>query len=208
MSDRTANRDEQTRRLAETMRRQLGADICDRMTDPNVVEIMLNADGVLWEDRLGCGMTRIGEMLPQTAEALIATVASTLRATVTRGSAGSAAAAAGSAPGSAGQPRQQGQHPADQQDDCAGRQNGGRDPNLSVEERAHQAAKDCEAQMIGDIGRSSKQQLDEMLGAPPHVQGNAAISRRMDKLKVGYPDLFDNIVFARSAREEQLRKAA
>jgi P-type conjugative transfer ATPase TrbB len=84
MSDRTANRDEQTRRLAETMRRQLGADICDRMTDPSVVEIMLNADGGVWEDRLGCGMTRIGEMLPQTAEALIATVASILRATVTR----------------------------------------------------------------------------------------------------------------------------
>ena len=39
---------------------------------------------VIWEDRLGCGMTRIGEMLPQTAEALIATVASILRATVTR----------------------------------------------------------------------------------------------------------------------------
>ncbi len=76
------------------------------------------------------------------------------------------------------------------------------------EERAHQAAKDFAAQMIGDIGRSSKQQLDEMLGAPPHIQGNAAIARRMDKLKVGYPDLFDQIVFARSAREEQLRKAA
>jgi len=84
MSDRAANRDEQTRRLVETMRRQLGERICDRMTDPNVVEIMLNADGGIWEDRLGCGMTRIGEMLPQTAEALIATVASTLRATVTR----------------------------------------------------------------------------------------------------------------------------
>jgi type IV secretion system protein VirB11 len=66
------------------MRRQLGAHICGRMTDPNVVEIMLNADGSLWEDRLGCGMTRIGEMPPQTAEALIATVASILRATVTR----------------------------------------------------------------------------------------------------------------------------
>jgi type IV secretion system protein VirB11 len=84
MSDRAANRDEQTRRLAETMRRQLGAHICDRMTDPSVVEIMLNADGGVWEDRLGCGMTRIGEMLPQTAEALIATVGSLLRATGTR----------------------------------------------------------------------------------------------------------------------------
>ncbi len=102
----------------------------------------------------------------------------------------------------------QGQHPADQQDNGADQQNGSRDPNLSVEERAHQAAKDFAAQMIGDIGRSSKQQLDEMLGAPPNIQGNAAISRRMDKLKVGYPDLFDQIVFARSAREEQLRKAA
>ena len=66
------------------MRRQLGSRVCDRMTDPNVVEIMLNADGVLWEDRLGAGMSPIGEMQPHTAEALIATVASMLRTTVTR----------------------------------------------------------------------------------------------------------------------------
>ena len=84
MSNRTANRDEQFRRLAETMRRQLGSRVCERMTDPNVVEVMLNADGVLWEDRLGCGMSRIGEMRPDAAETLIATVASTLRTTVTR----------------------------------------------------------------------------------------------------------------------------
>jgi type IV secretion system protein VirB11 len=84
MSDRSSNRDEQCRRLSETMRRQLGPRVCDRMTDPNVVEIMLNADGVLWEDRLGAGMSPIGEMPPHTAEALIATVASMLRATVTR----------------------------------------------------------------------------------------------------------------------------
>ena len=103
---------------------------------------------------------------------------------------------------------QQGQHPADQQDNGADQQTGGRDPNLSVEERAHQAAKDFATALIGNIGRSSKQQLDEMLGAPPHIQGNAAISRRMEKLKVAYPNLFDQIVFARSAREEQLRKAA
>ena len=47
MSDRSSNRDEQCRRLSETMRRQLGSRVCDRMTDSNVVEIMLNADGVV-----------------------------------------------------------------------------------------------------------------------------------------------------------------
>src|ERR1700730_8654714 len=46
-------RDEQARRLAETLRRQLGATLCGLMQAPDVVELMLNPDGRVWVDRLG-----------------------------------------------------------------------------------------------------------------------------------------------------------
>jgi P-type conjugative transfer ATPase TrbB len=77
-------RDEQARRLAETLRRQLGPILCSLMQAPDVVELMLNADGRVWVDRLGQEMTPICTMAAATAESLIATVASTIRSTVTR----------------------------------------------------------------------------------------------------------------------------
>jgi type IV secretion system protein VirB11 len=79
-----STREEQARRLAETLRRQLGIQLCGLMEQPEVVELMLNADGRVWVDRLGSGMQSIGAMPAQTAESFIATVASTLRSTVTR----------------------------------------------------------------------------------------------------------------------------
>jgi hypothetical protein len=75
-------RDEQARRLAETLRRQLGPKLCGLMEAPDVVELMLNADGQVWVDQLGQGMSPIGTMPGPTAESLIATVASTIRSTV------------------------------------------------------------------------------------------------------------------------------
>jgi P-type conjugative transfer ATPase TrbB len=72
------------RRLVTAMRQQLGAEVCSRLDDPQVIEVMLNPDGVIWEDRLGAGMIQIGTMAPITAESFISTVASTLRASVTR----------------------------------------------------------------------------------------------------------------------------
>ena len=77
-------REEQARRIAETLQRQLGPTNCALMAAPDVVEILLNPDGSLWVDRLGRGMERAGTMVPHTAEALIATVASTMRTAVTR----------------------------------------------------------------------------------------------------------------------------
>ncbi|HSZ90506.1 MAG TPA: hypothetical protein VK822_14155 [Acetobacteraceae bacterium] len=50
----------------------------------NVVELMLNADGRLCVDRLGRPMDPIGSMKASNVESFIATVASTLRGTVTR----------------------------------------------------------------------------------------------------------------------------
>jgi type IV secretion system protein TrbB len=77
-------RDEQACRLAETLRRQLGPKLCGLMEASDVVELMLNADGQVWVDRLGQGMSPIGSMPCPTAESLIATVASTIRSNVTR----------------------------------------------------------------------------------------------------------------------------
>jgi len=82
-SGKTSTREEQTRRLAESMKRQLGA-LCGLLHESDVVELMLNADGTLWVDRLGQPMQPAGTMPPATAESFIATVASTLRSTVTR----------------------------------------------------------------------------------------------------------------------------
>jgi type IV secretion system protein TrbB len=73
---------EQARRLAESMKRQLGQFWF--LTEPGLVELMLNADGTVWVDRLGQGMSPIGTMPSASAESFIGTVASTLRSTVTR----------------------------------------------------------------------------------------------------------------------------
>jgi P-type conjugative transfer ATPase TrbB len=80
---KTSTREEQTRRLAESMRRQLGP-FCPLLHESDVIELMLNADGTVWVDRLGKPMQPVGTMPPATAESFIATVASTLRSTVTR----------------------------------------------------------------------------------------------------------------------------
>jgi P-type conjugative transfer ATPase TrbB len=77
-------REEQSRRLAETLRRQLGSTLCGLMQAADVVELMLNSDGQVWVDRLGRGMEPVCNMVAATAESLIATVASTIRSTVTR----------------------------------------------------------------------------------------------------------------------------
>lgn len=78
-----SSREEQARRLAESMKRQLG-QFCYMLTEPDLVELMLNADGTVWADRLGKGMAPVGSMSSASAEAFIGTVASTLRSTVTR----------------------------------------------------------------------------------------------------------------------------
>jgi type IV secretion system protein VirB11 len=51
-------REEQSRRLAETLRRQLGPRFCDLLCEPDVIELMLNPDGRVWVDRLCVGMSR------------------------------------------------------------------------------------------------------------------------------------------------------
>jgi P-type conjugative transfer ATPase TrbB len=74
--------DEFRRRMAEKLRRELGEPLCTFLKDPNIIEIMLNPDGSLWIDRLGSEMERVGTMSAMQAEALMGTVASTLRTTI------------------------------------------------------------------------------------------------------------------------------
>lgn len=75
---------EEGNRRIEKILRELGSEIRTLLTDSSVVEIMLNADGALWVDRLLTGMTRIGTMPTSKAEALICSIAAYHRATITR----------------------------------------------------------------------------------------------------------------------------
>lgn len=75
---------ERDARVQEKLRRELGPTICSLLLEPTVVEIMLNADGRLWVERLGHDMEAFGEMPSHQAEAMMATIASTLKTTLTR----------------------------------------------------------------------------------------------------------------------------
>ena len=57
------------------LRRDLGESLLAAISDPCTVEVMLNADGRLWQERLGEPMRCIGVMGQQQAEAVIKTVA-------------------------------------------------------------------------------------------------------------------------------------
>ncbi len=71
-------------RLHEKLRRDLGQAVLAALADPQTVEIMLNADGILWQECLGNKMQPIGKMLPSRAEAVMRTIATCLDTTITR----------------------------------------------------------------------------------------------------------------------------
>ena len=62
-------------RAKEKLRRDLGGLIETALSDPKTVEIMLNADGKLWQERLGETMRCIGSISNARAESIIKTVA-------------------------------------------------------------------------------------------------------------------------------------
>ncbi len=85
MEDVVVSNEIQSReRLHEKLRRNLGEDFMYALNDPKTVEIMLNTDGKLWQERLGEGMLEIGMMNPAKAEAAMRTIASILATTITR----------------------------------------------------------------------------------------------------------------------------
>lgn len=71
-------------RAIEKLRRDLGPVVVNALSDCKTVEVLLNADGGIWQEKLGEKMIRIGEMTPQRAEAVIKTVAGYHGKTITR----------------------------------------------------------------------------------------------------------------------------
>ncbi len=69
-------------RAKRKLERDMGPMLLAALYDPKTVEIMLNADGRLWQERLGEPMKCIGSLRPAQGEALIRTVASCLGKTV------------------------------------------------------------------------------------------------------------------------------
>jgi P-type conjugative transfer ATPase TrbB len=62
-------------RAKEKLRRDMGIILLAVLNDPKTVEVMLNADGKLWQEKLGEKMKSIGTMSAARAEAIIKTVA-------------------------------------------------------------------------------------------------------------------------------------
>ena len=62
-------------RAKKKLERDMGPLLMAALNDPKTVEIILNADGRLWQERLGEGMKCIGTLRVAQAEAIIKTVA-------------------------------------------------------------------------------------------------------------------------------------
>lgn len=75
--------DEKNRRV-EKILRELGTLSRELLSDPAVIEILLNEQGDLWAERLGEGMVQVGTIQTSRAEALIYSVAAFHNTTITR----------------------------------------------------------------------------------------------------------------------------
>lgn len=62
-------------RARQKLERELGPDLTGVLHDPRTIEIMLNADGKLWQERLGEPMRCIGTMGAGKARGIVKTVA-------------------------------------------------------------------------------------------------------------------------------------
>jgi len=71
-------------RAREKLLRDVGDSFMVAFNDPLTVEIMLNADGRLWQERLGEPMRCIGNMRPSQSEAVIKTTAGYYGKEITR----------------------------------------------------------------------------------------------------------------------------
>lgn len=65
-------------RLVRKLEESFGENICTALSDPSVVEIMLNPDGRLFIERLGQGIIAAGTIAPGAAEIAIGSVAHAL----------------------------------------------------------------------------------------------------------------------------------
>jgi P-type conjugative transfer ATPase TrbB len=76
--------DDARRRELWKLHRELGPTVSSALEDPKTVEVLLNADGRLWQEKLSEPMREIGTMPAVQAEAIVRTVAAMLKRTVTR----------------------------------------------------------------------------------------------------------------------------
>ena len=72
-------------RAKKKLERDMGPLLLGALNDPRTVEIMLNADGKLWQERLGEKMKCIGSLRVAQSEAIIKTIAGYHGKEVTRG---------------------------------------------------------------------------------------------------------------------------
>ena len=71
-------------RAVKKLERDMGGLLLSALNDPATIEIMLNADGSLWQERLGESMRCIGTLRAAQAEAVIKTVAGFHHREITR----------------------------------------------------------------------------------------------------------------------------
>jgi len=69
------NPDGTLERQLSKLRKDLGEVFLTALADPETVEIVLNADGVLWHERLGEPLQVIGAMSAPCADAAMRTIA-------------------------------------------------------------------------------------------------------------------------------------
>jgi type IV secretion system protein TrbB len=67
------------------LERDLGPEILAALADPKTVEIMLNSDGKLWQERLGEKMRQIGALSASRSESIIKTIAGFHGKEITKG---------------------------------------------------------------------------------------------------------------------------
>ena len=83
MNDSDDGLDISSERAKRKLERDMGPLLLAALHDPKTVEIMLNADGRLWQERLGEKMKCIGTLPTAKGTAIIKTVASCLNKTIT-----------------------------------------------------------------------------------------------------------------------------
>lgn len=71
-------------RLKQKLNRDMGSLVMDALADSKTIEVLLNADGAVWQEKLGEPMYCIGQMAASQAEAAMRTIAACLGTTITR----------------------------------------------------------------------------------------------------------------------------
>jgi P-type conjugative transfer ATPase TrbB len=85
MEDQHGNFSGVNERAKQKLERDMGPLLMDALNDPRTVELMLNADGRVWQERLGESMKCIGTLRSAQGESIIRTVAGYHGNVVTRG---------------------------------------------------------------------------------------------------------------------------